>query len=84
MAGVEWAYEHLDKDVTEKDLHVHGTNLGPNGRLTFWLYQPRPDGVSVVEWDAVRQTQWDRIFPKRSRSEGNKLDQAQAELPRKY
>jgi len=59
---VQWAYESDDADVAEKNLHIENTRDGPNGSITFYLYGPRPRGMTVMEWDAVRQKRWERIF----------------------
>jgi hypothetical protein len=60
MAGVEWATK--ETVLPEKDLHMSNTKAGPNGTLSFWMHQPRPDGVSPEEWDQITHHRWDRIF----------------------
>jgi hypothetical protein len=62
--GNKWAT--MDTVLPQQDLHIHDTRVGAGGRLTFYLYPPRPAGLSVEEWDAVRQDKWDRIFGKKS------------------
>jgi hypothetical protein len=60
--GTEWAT--MDTVLPESDLHVSGTMRGPRG-TSFWLTQPRPKGVSLDEWEAKRQENWDSIFGKK-------------------
>jgi hypothetical protein len=61
--GQEWATPENELGYTP-DLHISGTTKTPNG-LTFWLYRPRPVGVSVDEWEAQEQARWNRIFGKK-------------------
>ena len=70
--GNKWAT--MDTVLPERDEHVRGTIRGPGGKLTFWLSQPRPKGVSTDEWEALCQERWDKIFPKKEAHEGDNLD----------
>ncbi len=53
----------MDTVLPEKDLHISGTVLRPNG-LTFWLTAPRPRGVPQEEWERRCQDRWDIAFGK--------------------
>jgi len=48
----------------EPDLHIKGTIPRTGGKLEFWMSIPRPNGISIDEWDALQQDKWDRIFGK--------------------
>ena len=63
MAGSEWAT--MDTVLPEADLHVRGTIPGPEGKLTFWMMQPRPKGMSLNEWDAITAERWNRAFARK-------------------
>ena len=58
----------MDTVLPEKDLHVSNTIPRSNGRLEFWLMQPRPTGVSLEEWEAFTQARWDRAFGSKGES----------------
>jgi len=59
-----WATPEND-DSGEPDLHIGGTIVkSRNGKISteFWLSRPRPEGVSIDEWDRLEQEKWDRIW----------------------
>lgn len=62
VSGTQWAT--MDTVLPQKDLHIANTKVGPGGTVTFWLHQPRPQGVSLEEWEQITQDRWDRIFRK--------------------
>jgi len=66
--GNEWATEDNELPYTP-DSHIGGTiTRNRNGKtLTeFWLSRPRPEGVSIDDWEAQEQAKWDRIFGKKA------------------
>ena len=66
MAETEWAT--IDSISPEADIHVKGSiPKSRNGRTftEFWLTVPRPEGISVEDWEAKQQAKWDRIFGKK-------------------
>ena len=59
-------YATIDEiDPADKIEHVSGTIEHVGGKLTFWLTPGRPKGVSMDEWEARRQANWERIFGKK-------------------
>ena len=60
--GNEWAT--IDTISPEKITHIKGTIEKVGGKLVFWLSQPRPEGISIDEWEVIQQEKWDRIFKK--------------------
>ncbi len=57
-------YATLDTVEDDADLHIKGTIPRPGGKLEFWLSIPRPEGVSIDEWESQQQAKWNRIFKK--------------------
>lgn len=43
------------------DLHIKGTVKRPNS-ISFWMTRPRPEGVSIDDWDKLETEKWNRIF----------------------
>ncbi len=39
-------YATMDTVLPLKDLHVQGTTVGPNGKVTFWFYNPQLNPVT--------------------------------------
>jgi hypothetical protein len=55
----------IDTVLPDKMIHHRGTSHGPGGSTTFWLYGPRPYGVSIADWDRITQDKWNRAFARR-------------------
>ena len=58
-------YALMDDPIMDEppNLHVSGTIPRKKG-LEFWMSQPRPEGVSIDEWEDIQQAKWARIFKK--------------------
>ena len=59
-------YALMDDAVMDDtpNTHIKGTIERSGGRIDFWMAAPRPEGVSVDEWEKIQQAKWDTIFPK--------------------
>ena len=60
----EWATKDNELPYIP-DLHIKGTiTKNRNGKTftEFWLTRPRPEGVSIDDWETIQQGKWDRIF----------------------
>lgn len=55
---LESAYE------VEAALHTRGTVRRARS-IDFWLTRPRPEDVSIDEWERLEQSKWERIFGKK-------------------
>ena len=65
MPGFEWAYD--DPNVTEKALHIEGSETGNNGvtGLPYTRFSMRPcGGISRTDWEV----RWALAFPKKERA----------------
>jgi len=64
MSGNEWAT--IDTISPEKDLHIGGTIKRGNS-TEFWLTRPRPEGISLDEWERLEREKWQRIFGRKEK-----------------
>ena len=63
MKEQRWAYaDEINPD--DKILHISNTIPTARGRQ-WWLYEARPKGMTIDEWDKETQAKWDRIFGKK-------------------
>jgi len=64
--GTEWATPENELPYTPH-IHIGGTvTKKRNGKVftEFWMSRPRPEGVSIDEWEELEEAKWKRIFGK--------------------